>query len=154
MIFITLNNWICSKPWLICSCFFQRKEKETKRKAWLVGRSLQMLTKRSEKQLFFLQRFLNLGWRGGQKYSQNRSKSSNKWKCHEGWSLKTLRVGGVEHQLRKWSQKDLIKSWCLLNQNGQSTTKVDSMKLISDEESACFAMPRGWAKWLTLEMNL
>ena len=50
-----------------------------------------MLTKKSEKQ-FCLQRFLNLGWRGGQKYSQNRSKSSNKWKCHEGWSLKTLRV--------------------------------------------------------------
>ena len=29
---------------------------------------------------------------GGQKYCQNRLKSSNKWKCHEGWSLKTLRV--------------------------------------------------------------
>ena len=48
--------------------------------------------------VFFLQRFLNLGWRGGQKYSQNRLKSSNKWKCLEGWSLKTLRIGGVEHQ--------------------------------------------------------
>ena len=29
---------------------------------------------------------------GGQKYSKNRSKSSNKGKCHEGWCLKTLRV--------------------------------------------------------------
>ena len=47
---------------------------------------------------FCLQRFLNLGWGGGQKYSQNRSKSSNKRKCHEGWSLKTLRIGGVDHQ--------------------------------------------------------
>ena len=39
-------------------------------------------------------------------------------------------------KLQKKSQKDLIKSWCLLNQIGQSTTKVDSMELVSDEESA------------------
>ena len=37
------------------------------------------------------------------------------------------KVETIFTQLRKRS-KDLIKSWCLLNQNGQSTTKVDSMK--------------------------
>ena len=34
--------------------------------------------------------------------------------------------------------RDLIKSWCLLNQNGQSTTKVDSMK-------PCFLMKKVFA---------
>ena len=57
-----------------------------------------MLTKRSEKQLFFFAKIFEPRLGGGQKYSKNRSKSSNKWKCHEGWSLKTLRIGGVEHQ--------------------------------------------------------
>ena len=49
-----------------------------------------MLTKKSEKQFFCKGFEPRLG--GGQKYSENRSKSSNKRKCHEGWSLKTLRV--------------------------------------------------------------
>jgi hypothetical protein len=43
-----------------------------------------MLTKKSEKQ--FCKDFEpRLG--GGQKYSKNKSKSSNKRKCHKGWSL-------------------------------------------------------------------
>ena len=64
-------------------------------------------------------------------------------------------VGGGNHlhPVTRWSE-DLIESWCLFNQNGQSTTKVDSMRL-------CFLMkkvfalqchgaePNGWPwKWI------
>ena len=80
-----------------CFPFYWRKRKKPRGKIWFINLLQElvqliktMLTKKSEK-LYFCKNFEpRLG--GGQKYCQNRSKSSNKRKCHEGWSLKTLRV--------------------------------------------------------------
>ena len=62
-----------------------------------------MLTKRSEKQLSFFCKDFEPRLGGGQKYSKNRSKSSNKWKCHEGKEvsdcdgLQNFLVGKANH---------------------------------------------------------
>ena len=95
--FITFEQLNLFQTLFNCFPFFQRrKRKKPRGKFWFINllqKLMQliktMLTKKSEKQ--FCKDFEpRLG--GGQKYSKNRSKSSNKWKCHEGWSLKTLRV--------------------------------------------------------------
>ena len=75
----------------------KKKEKETKRKDLVyqpfaeVGVSTKRCYPKSQRNSL-LCKGLEPRLGGGQKYSQNRSKSSNKRKCHEGWSLKTLRV--------------------------------------------------------------
>ena len=99
MNFITYEQLNLFQTLINCFPFFQRrKRKKPRGKFWFINLLQKlmkliktMLTKKSKKQLFFFCKDFEPRLGGGQKYSRNRSKSSNKWKCHEGWSLKTLR---------------------------------------------------------------
>ena len=162
MNFITYKQLNLFQDLVNCFPFFQRrKRKKPRGKIWFINLLQKLMALQNDaNQRVRETKFCNdfeprLG--GGQKYCQNRSESSNKWKCHKGWSfwrfffvvvLSTNHVGedlegpkrcqiamdcksfgwksqpskwkeGTNFtQLQKWSQKDLIKSWCLLNQNG------------------------------------
>ena len=99
MNFITQEQLNLFQTFVNCFPFFQwRKRKKTRGMFWFINLlhklvfSKMMLTKKSERETDCFCKGLEPRLGGGQKYSQNRSKSSNKRKCHEGWSLKTLRV--------------------------------------------------------------
>ena len=99
MNFITQEQLNLFQTLFNCFPFFQRrKRKKPRGKFWFINLLQKlvlfktMLTKKSERETDCFCKGLEPRLGGGQKYSQNRSKSSNKRKCHEGWSLKTLRV--------------------------------------------------------------
>ena len=91
------NNRICFQTLFICFLFFQRRKKR-RGKIWFINllQKLMALQNDVNQKVRERDRLLCKGLEprlgGGQKYCQNRSKSSNKRKCHEGWCLKTLRV--------------------------------------------------------------